>query len=64
MSRPRRYAVREQGAVAKPPNYELAVRSLRDEELNEELRGERGDPGYRAALVAERVRREGRMPTP
>lgn len=44
---------------ALPPSYERVVRSLSEADLEDELLSERGDPEYRAALVAEHERRAG-----
>lgn len=47
----------EDGRVAAPPNYDRVVRQLTDEELEDEILGKRGTPGYQEALVREHGRR-------
>lgn len=53
-SKPAVYPVAGPGAE-QPPNF--SVRSLSDEELEDEILGRKGGPEYQAALVAEADRR-------
>lgn len=46
------------------PNYARVARSLSDAELEEEILGRKGEPGYQAALVAELEQRGKTIPEP
>lgn len=50
------YALHD-GRPQTPPDYGRVARVLRDDELEEEIRSGRGEPGYQEALAAERDRR-------
>jgi hypothetical protein len=56
MSAVRRYPYRD-GDDATAPDYGRVVRTLTDEEIEEEILGRRGEPGYQLALLAEAERR-------
>jgi hypothetical protein len=59
--RVRRYPVHD-GEGAKPPSFDRVVRSLTDDELEDEILGRRGAPDYQAALLAEHERRAASPP--
>lgn len=44
------------------PDYDRVMASLSDAELEDEIAGGRGEPGYRLALVTEHERRARRGP--
>ena len=45
------------GGEPRAPNYDRVVRALSDAELEDEILGKRGEPGYQLALLAEAERR-------
>lgn len=52
-----RYYPIEAGKGLRPPDYKRVVRALTDDELEEEILGKLGDPGYQLALLAEAEQR-------
>lgn len=53
---PRSYPI-DSGEPKSEPNYTRVVRSLSEEDLEAEILSERGERGYRLALLAEDTRR-------
>lgn len=47
-----------------PPSYDRVVRAMPDAELEDEILGGKGEPGYQLALIAEQDRRSKAGPPP